>query len=130
LILELNNQKYYICFYHLTFHSYSSLGTLVCKLTAVINSNSELPDNTLSVNIFPNPSKNNIQISLKNFSEGLTTIELTGLLGQITETIYRGNIHSEQFDFHFNVSNYPPGVYFLKISNYDKVIIKKLIINE
>jgi len=74
--------------------------------------------NPLSVRIFPNPAKNNLQIT------GITepvTIEILTLQGQLRSK------HQASADIALDI-NLASGMYFIKISSPGKTIVKKIIV--
>jgi hypothetical protein len=77
-------------------------------------------DNNDEFLIYPNPA--NEKIFIQN-SENLCKIELIDELSKIF-------FLSEQINGHINVSNFPNGIYFLKLYNKNgQIIVRKLIIN-
>jgi len=78
-------------------------------------------DNNDEFLIYPNPA--NEKIFIQN-SENLCKIELIDELSKIF-------FLSEQINGHINVSNFPNGIYFLKLYNKNgQIIVRKLIINK
>ncbi|MBL7793293.1 MAG: endonuclease [Saprospiraceae bacterium] len=74
--------------------------------------------NSLSVRIFPNPAKNNLQIT------GITepvSIEILTLQGQLPSK------HQASADISLDIS-LASGMYFIKISSPGKTIVKKIIV--
>jgi hypothetical protein len=77
--------------------------------------------NEINVNVYPNPSKDFVNIMITNVLKEENKVELYNSLGQLL--IKNENI------FQIDISNYPNGIYFLKvqvINNFSTVkIIKK-----
>lgn len=77
-----------------------------------------------SVAIYPNPSSDVVNISLKQ-DDRITGIELHDMSGRVLlNTQVKGNTNSYQL----RVANYQPGTYILTVHLNDKIITKKLIV--
>ena len=72
--------------------------------------------------IYPNPSNGKFIIKGKNFK----SIELINEIGQV---VYRKSVSENNNQNFIDISNKPNGIYFVKISTNEKLIMKKLIIN-
>lgn len=85
-------------------------------LMTSINKNIEIS----KVNIYPNPVKDFINIHLGNFEN--SSIEIINITGQVT---YRKELNEKisQID----VSDYPEGVYFIRITGEDFTTTKKIV---
>lgn len=90
-----------------------------CNLT-LSNLNNSISDNIL---IYPNPASEFINIETRQIESDLN-IELINELGQIVKTDYliQGDI-----SINIDINSVSSGLYFLKISNNDGFIIKKII---
>ncbi|HMG16860.1 MAG TPA: T9SS type A sorting domain-containing protein [Saprospiraceae bacterium] len=72
-----------------------------------------------TINIYPNPGNGRYNMILPcNFTG---TLNVTNNLGAAINYIYFNNI--------IDISNQPPGIYYLKITSTDNVNLKKLIKN-
>jgi hypothetical protein len=71
-------------------------------------------------NIYPNPAIENVTIRFENAIQKLCTIFIINELGQILKTEKRF-INKETS---FEIADFSKGVYFLKIENQTKIIIK------
>ncbi len=81
----------------------------------------ELQDNTVGVLIFPNPTKNILNVQLTtNFYSGNVVVENT-----IGSRMWEGEINSSNFSL--NIESFPKGIYFLKLNVNDKIIVKKFL---
>ncbi len=76
-------------------------------------------------NIFPNPAKDNFNVSLNNIINAHCTIEILNSLGQTIQVHQLGN--DKQISNNISVSNLTSGVYFVKTTLGDKVSVRKLI---
>ncbi|MDR1758201.1 MAG: T9SS type A sorting domain-containing protein [Bacteroidales bacterium] len=79
-----------------------------------------------SVTIYPNPAKNEIQISMDGM-EGATTVSIYDITGKVLDQ-FEANASNRVVKR--NVEHFSNGIYFLKVSNNDNVITKKLIITK
>ena len=84
---------------------------------------SGIDDKELSqVNIYPNPAKSLVNVSgLKDNVESVRIINLLGI------TIYSNNALNGSH-LEINTSQYPAGVYIIRIDSKESKIIQKLII--
>jgi hypothetical protein len=81
-----------------------------------------LTQNNLSVQIFPNPAKDFIQVS--NSSENIKSIKIKELSGRL---LYANSFNQSTIEL--PIENYPPGIYFVEVTTLaDKVEIKKLVV--
>jgi len=72
------------------------------------------------VGIFPNPSKDKIKISFKNYSENIR-IQILRINGrEVFDNFYNDFGHEHSFDI--DISSLPGGIYLLKIQNEDGII--------
>lgn len=110
--------------------SYSVNGTDIngCSNSAMITQSVSLCTglNTISllesIQIYPNPSNNNINVYLANWNDESTQIQITNALGQVWLC---ENIKEQQSQF--NIENLASGIYLVKISQSEKQHIVKLI---
>jgi putative heme degradation protein len=89
-------------------------------LTVGLNSNILI--NELHLNIFPNPSNGVFTITFQNMPNKNSEIEIFNSLGQrINKDVL--NTQTKTID----ISSFPKGIYFLKISFGEKYVFKKII---
>ncbi|MBI3510717.1 MAG: T9SS type A sorting domain-containing protein [Bacteroidetes bacterium] len=79
----------------------------------------------MSVNIFPDPANENIQISISLSSVSDVHIEIFDVLGEKVDAIDLGNAGSANY----NSSALVDGIYFFRISSGKEVITKRLIVS-
>jgi choice-of-anchor B domain-containing protein len=85
----------------------------------VKSSSLSMDDNSLySFNIFPNPSKNYVEIS--SLETPISMVQVFDITGKLIRT----NNYSAEVNVNFNISNLKTGIYLLKINNQ---ITKKII---
>ncbi|MBK0403667.1 PKD domain-containing protein [Adhaeribacter sp. BT258] len=119
--------------------TYPYTGTFIVKLEVSANGCTEIHRDTIVVRnttglneafenglikIYPNPAKNYLQVEIPA-TEKVTAIQLTNAIGQV--------IAKQKPDAgatRFNVANLPAGIYFVKISNAEGSIIKKISIEQ
>lgn len=78
---------------------------------------------TSALNVFPNPAKDNLQIS--NAPADIKAITLVNISGQTYETNYTYNSTGE---LQFSVNNLPDGIYFVKmITASEQVLYQKFL---
>lgn len=70
---------------------------------------------SLAINVYPNPATD--EITIENIPEGNYEIEITDALGKVVSKAKNQNVYT--------VSDYSPGVYFIKIANAQEVITQR-----
>lgn len=88
---------------------------------------SNLQNNIIDCNIFPNPANNFINIIIHNVNNN-STIQIIDLFGKV---IYQNEMKltSDRIYKQINVSNVQKGMYVIKISSEKGVVSKKVILN-
>lgn len=77
-----------------------------------------------AVNIYPNPAKDMLQISLPKNATGEATVEVFNSLGCLQATE-----QTAKHQFSMNFSSFSAGVYFIKVSNGRETTVKRVIKN-
>jgi len=96
--------------------------TLSCSSSLTVGLNSNILINELHLNIFPNPSNGVFTITFQNMPNKNSEIEIFNSLGQrINKDVL--NTQTKTID----ISSFPKGIYFLKISFGEKYVFKKII---
>jgi len=83
-----------------------------------------IPDNEQAeVSIYPNPAKDEVNITMKGFRtlEGFGTLVTTD--GKIVKTFTISESETQ-----LNVQDLMPGVYILRVENAENVVVKRLVI--
>lgn len=75
-----------------------------------------------SISFSPNPATNNITLQSSGFK--VQSFELINIMGQI---IIQQPLNKQQGKLNIDVSDFPSGVYFLKISSEGKSAVKKFV---
>jgi hypothetical protein len=113
-------------------YSVTTIDFLTCESDTSINvvfepCNVDLEEieSKLNFNVSPNPSHGRITLSDVNCSSPFYSIQIINLLG---ETIYSNNKVSVTTDYVVDLSQASLGVYFIQLSDGEKRIRKKLIV--
>jgi hypothetical protein len=80
-----------------------------------------------SLKIYPNPVTDILNIDIENGVEGMYDLVMIDLLGKIvfeSSEYLKSNVHT-----YFSTSEYSNGVYFVKISNNETSVCKRIVIN-
>jgi hypothetical protein len=83
-------------------------------------------------NIYPNPSTDQVNISLYLPEEKEATIEVYNSMMQKVAVLFDGKLKNNNYEFSFSAHdrNLTPAVYFCRISLGDKTLVKQFIITE
>lgn len=84
-------------------------------------------ENDFEVQIFPNPNQGDFNLKIKNTSQEKFQIEILNLNGKELFSLSE-NIPEGDFLAPINLNTLPQGVYYLKIKNSSKLMIKRLVI--
>ena len=89
--------------------------TITCDITTIFNT-----DITETIfNIYPNPAKNNLQISINNIQDINEKLEIYNVYGKLVK-----QVNTTNYLLNIDISNLENGVYFIKIGNSNKKFIK------
>lgn len=87
-------------------------------------------DNSLEVNLFPNPAANNVNLSVSSVShDDNISLSIYNLKGQKVYDLGQKSLTSNK-NLSLNVQDYKNGIYILAISTEDAVQYEKLIIQK
>ncbi|MGQ0827810.1 MAG: T9SS type A sorting domain-containing protein [Bacteroidota bacterium] len=86
--------------------------------TGIVSENKEV-----SLNVFPNPSSNQLTIDLSNVSESQVKVDVTDIQGKLMYS----EIQNTGKSFHMNISNFENGIYFINISGENTSMNQKFI---
>ncbi|QSE97994.1 VPS10 domain-containing protein [Fulvivirga lutea] len=79
-----------------------------------------------SVNMFPVPATDNLNVSIYNTFKGTVTIQLISVNGK---TLYTDSFeHSRQSERFIDISNYKKGIYFVRISDNASTLTRRVVI--
>ena len=88
----------------------------------------ELNANISELNIFPNPTSNEIKITFNLTEASNTVIEIMDVTGRIVKTLLNEKMSSGNFTKTFNVSNLDNGNYFMNLNTNGFISRKKISI--
>jgi len=108
--------------YNVTLSSFNECGVSTFSQSITITSTVGIEDlNSDELNIYPNPANDIINISLSNNQEKIQKIQISNVLGQVV-------FNSIDNEKSINVSNFNKGLYYVTVTTSDKVISKKITI--
>ena len=79
----------------------------------------EYSDANFSVNVFPNPTSDNISIEITTDQEADLTIEILDVLGKVVGKVKQLNQFVGHSIYQCELSNFSTGLYFIRISSID-----------
>ncbi|WP_066757278.1 zinc-dependent metalloprotease [Crocinitomix algicola] len=77
--------------------------------------------------IYPNPGSDIVNLALTATAYQNLQVEVLNTLGQPVFTIYEGEINTGSYNFDFNVSHLPGGMYYIRIKDNSGYTLKKFI---
>ena len=99
----------------------SAIQTVVVTSTVGIDYNSNLA----SVEIYPNPAKNFLNIDVQCKANDNVTVELTNLNGQVVNSLQFENIQSKRVNM--NLEQLPSGFYYVRVKTNNGQVVSKVI---
>ncbi len=81
------------------------------------------------ISVFPNPADSWIELNIKNHIESQLKIELISITGTIMMEEKMEIYPSDIFTRSYNISMFPKGMYFIKMTIEKELFIKKIIFN-
>jgi hypothetical protein len=99
----------------------SAIQTVVVTSTVGIDYNSNLA----SVEIYPNPAKNFLNIDVQCKANDDVTVELTNLNGQVVNSLQYENIQSKRVNM--NLEQLPSGFYYVRVKTNNGQVVSKVI---
>jgi len=123
--VQLSDTGYYSC---RIFNDCDTVYTDAAKLTVIDNTGINETDISQCINIFPNPASNDIFIEFKKiFWNEHVQISVFDIMGNnIHLTKYKAD--SKNNVLKINCTNFPGGIYFLKVQDEKMSIMKKFIL--
>ncbi len=83
----------------------------------------------LSMNCYPNPFTDDLQVQFTTVGAGKTTVELLDLSGKQVAVLFDAEtMESSTYSATFKGSEYVSGVYFCRMQSGDQVVIRKVIL--
>jgi hypothetical protein len=103
----------------------SNTQTLACPMNGV--SSSGVPQ-SLDVSVVPNPMSQQADISLTIGTFDRVQMTLMDVLGRTAKTVVNGTIAAGDHDYMLDVSQLPPGTYYLRVETSGATLTKKLVV--
>ena len=100
------------------------IDTSSCHYLVVIQTGIESSNASDQIEIFPNPSKGAFRINMKS-GESIRSFALINHMGA---TILDSE-HSGQENYQVDLSDYSPGIYYVRVYTDKNVIVKRIIVN-
>jgi hypothetical protein len=77
------------------------------------------------LSVFPNPVEESLNLHIGLKEQADLRVDLINPLGQVLNSVSKSNALSDQLVF--DMQGYPAGVYFIKISVGDQVLVRKVV---
>ncbi|MCK9320685.1 MAG: choice-of-anchor J domain-containing protein [Bacteroidales bacterium] len=90
---------------------------------------SEVAQNEVSINVYPNPAKDNATIDITLSQNSVATIKVVDLMGRNVIELGTKSMKAGQNTIELNTSNLNNGMYFVKVASENGVVTKKITIN-
>ena len=90
----------------------------------------ELTQKMESVNIYPNPAQNNVNINMELIASSNVKVEVYNVSGQLVATENFGELTSGNHTLNFNTEALVDGVYTMKVVANDNVKVSSLVIKK
>jgi hypothetical protein len=81
------------------------------------------------VNIYPNPAKNYLNIEINNETNGVASISIMNIVGQVV-IIENIDLNSGLTVKQLNTAGLSNGIYFIKVTNNGNIITRKVVIDK
>lgn len=127
---ELNNLKIRFIFYGLPANQCISEGAIddikiLSGNDEIINSVDDI--NTLKISSYPNPVYSEFTLKYYSSQSSSAEIMLYNIMGENLAVLYSGYIDQGIFSQKFDLSNYPSGVYFIRINHNNETSSTRII---
>ncbi len=81
-----------------------------------------------SINLYPNPAQNSVNLDLSNFNQKISTVKVMDNIGQEINNYNQSDFSGKIYNIPLN--NLPDGLYFVNIISDNKVFSKKFTIQK
>jgi CubicO group peptidase (beta-lactamase class C family) len=81
----------------------------------------------LDFSVVPNPFTHHLHIQYTTAVNEHVAITLWNSQGQMVETVFHGKLPSGHRQFSFNTAQLPKGIYFLRLTTAERVVVRKLL---
>jgi beta-glucanase (GH16 family) len=109
------------------YNSSLNLSQIVAVQNNGITTVNNLKTNSERVNIYPNPAKNNVTVSLSQF-DASDAVDVT--LFNVNGILMYQNPSIENPSFNIPLNNYANGIYFIKVQTNKETLIQKFIVDK
>ena len=82
----------------------------------------------MNVKLYPNPTKGQFQIDISGLNSNTLDMCITNMAGQIIFCEKLNNVNSAKYTKALDFSNYPKGVYFIRLTTKDVVLTERVIV--
>lgn len=106
-----------------------SLQYAISTAIAASSGIAEKPFSFTSLQLFPNPAKNNTILSFSSEKPETTNIDIYNLSGKKISTVFSGKLYPGKSVFKINTSELHSGIYFIKLDDFRKTKLIKLLVS-
>lgn len=87
----------------------------------------DLNQESMHMDLWPNPARNEAFVTFQSINTGFTSIELCDLTGQVVSTVYKGSLASGvKHTFEIDVHNLSDGMYLCRVISDNDILVKRL----
>lgn len=98
-------------------------------LGGVVSSIADLNQESMHMDLWPNPARNAAFVTVQSINTGFTSIELCDLTGQVVSTVYKGSLASGvKHTFEIDVQNLSDGMYLCRVIGDNDTLVKRLVV--
>lgn len=87
-------------------------------------------ENENSLNIFPNPATENINVEYSNTNSDETDFNIYNQVGELVFSTINKHAQSKTNQFQINCSGFPPGIYMLNMRNGNEINSRKFVVGK
>ncbi len=112
-------------------------GTILCSSPGSIITNmksqiSNVANKFVLYQNYPNPfnplTKIKFEIPVNIIPEGMVQLKIYNILGEEVEELFNGRLHQGSYEFLWNASNMPSGIYFCRLSSGNVILVRKMVL--
>lgn len=122
----INEGTYWVCL--IVFNSCGS--DTFCDSVPVFSSGTFQNVIKSQIVIFPNPTTDKFSIEWTKESGNVTIVKIYNLLGEVAYSLSVPNGYTKQPLIEIDLSNFPPGIYFITLQTGNEMITRKLLLNK
>ncbi len=102
--------------------------TVYANLTAVQQTNSNVPSKFNISNNYPNPFNPTTVVQVSLHQSGMTSLKVYNVLGQLVKVVVEGFKPAGEYKYDINMDNFASGVYFYTLRQGTNSITKKMLL--